>query len=61
MPIPPGKMGKDAAGRPYEVTWTPEEDAALFKTIHAYGSGNWELVADIFASRRASRSAASVA
>ena len=47
----PGSRGKEDSGRPsLEVPWAAEEDAALLRTIHAFGNGNWELVADVLAS-----------
>ena len=33
-----------------DTMWSPEEDAALLRAIHAYGSGNWELIGDVLTS-----------
>ena len=40
----------DDTARPMDAMWSPEEDAALLKAINAFGSSNWELVADVLAS-----------
>ena len=52
--LPSGPRGpgsrKDEATRPMDAMWSPEEDAALLRTIHAFGSGNWELIGDVMTS-----------
>jgi len=30
-----------------EAAWSAEEDAALLKAVHAYGTSNWELLSEV--------------
>ena len=46
-----GGARKDELGRAIvDPVWTAEEDAALLRTIRAFGNANWELVSDVLAS-----------